>query len=62
TLAPTLLPRGKAEHDVEARPILVTTSMGVVEAVNRRLQERLAVLPTRATAKEGVKKGFAVLC
>lgn len=52
----------QAEHDTEARPILVTTSSTVVNDVNACLQKRLAVLPTRDTAKEAVKKGFAVVC
>lgn len=52
----------QAEHDTEARPILVSTSLAQIEAVNQRLQTRLATLPTAETAREAVKKGFAVLC
>lgn len=52
----------KAEHDTEARPILVTTSSSFVEEVNACLRKRLAVLPTKDTALEAVKKGFAVVC
>jgi histidinol dehydrogenase len=52
----------QAEHDVEARPILVTDSSAVINAVNARIQARLSTLPTAATAIEAVAKGFAVLC
>jgi phosphoribosyl-ATP pyrophosphohydrolase/phosphoribosyl-AMP cyclohydrolase/histidinol dehydrogenase len=51
----------QAEHDVEARPILVTPSAQVIEKVNNVLQEQLAVLPTRDVAIPAVRKGFAVL-
>lgn len=53
---------GQAEHDTEARPILVSTSESLVAEVNACLKKRLAVLPTRDTALEAVKKGFAVVC
>ena len=52
----------QAEHDTEARPILVTPSAALVEAVNACLRKRLWALPTRDTALEAVKKGFAVIC
>lgn len=52
----------QAEHDTEARPILVSTSEALVASVNACLKKRLAVLPTRDTALEAVKKGFAVVC
>lgn len=52
----------QAEHDTEARPILVSTSETLVKDVNACLKKRLAVLPTRDTAMEAVKKGFAVVC
>ncbi|CAM9295861.1 unnamed protein product [Phaeothamnion confervicola] len=52
----------QAEHDVESRPILVTTDAAVAAAVNGRLQQRLMTLPTRETAAEAVRKGFAVVC
>jgi phosphoribosyl-ATP pyrophosphohydrolase/phosphoribosyl-AMP cyclohydrolase/histidinol dehydrogenase len=60
TVAADLL--AQAEHDTEARPILVAVGMEVINQVNSKLQERLAVLPTGATAAEAVKKGFACLC
>merc|ERR1719329_1510474 len=51
----------QAEHDVEARPILVTPDASVITNVNACLKEQLAVLPTGDVAKHAVKKGFAVL-
>mmetsp|Transcript_8543 Transcript_8543/g.13084 ORF Transcript_8543/g.13084 Transcript_8543/m.13084 type:complete len:503 (-) Transcript_8543:178-1686(-) len=50
----------QAEHDVEARPILVSTSTDLIEKTNQRLQARLADLPTAPTARVAVTKGFAV--
>jgi len=60
TVAADLL--AQAEHDTEARPILVSTSADVIAKVNDELLAQLAVLPTGATAAEAVKKGFACLC
>lgn len=51
----------QAEHDVEARPILVTPDASVIRAVNEALRRQLAVLPTRDVAIPAVQKGFAVL-
>lgn len=52
----------QAEHDTEARPILVATCAKVIEDVNKMLVERLGTLPTAPTAIHAVEKGFAVLC
>ena len=60
TVASDLL--AQAEHDTEARPILVATSMGVIDRVNEAVVRQLSVLPTAPTAQEAVKKGFACLC
>lgn len=60
TVAADLL--AQAEHDTEARPILIATSAAVITDVNNCLLARLAVLPTGETAAEAVKKGFACLC
>jgi histidinol dehydrogenase len=59
TIAADLL--AQAEHDTEARPILVSPSLSKIEEVNQRLQARLAILPTADTARFAVQKGFAVL-
>ncbi len=58
TIAADLL--AQAEHDPEARPILVATSRNVIDQVNKALVEQLAVLPTGETARAAVRKGFAV--
>lgn len=60
TVAADLL--AQAEHDVEARPILVCTSEEIANQVNEKVQQRLSVLPTAPTAREAVKKGFACVC
>ncbi|KAJ1416455.1 histidinol dehydrogenase [Ochromonadaceae sp. CCMP2298] len=52
----------QAEHDTEARPILLCTSETVAKQVNERLRERLAILPTAPVAAEAVKKGFVCVC
>jgi len=52
----------QAEHDVEARPILVSAEASVIDSVNAALVKQLAVLPTRDVAIPAVRKGFAVLC
>ena len=51
----------QAEHDVEARPILITPDAAVIAAVNTALQAQLAVLTTNAVAIPAVRTGFAVL-
>jgi phosphoribosyl-ATP pyrophosphohydrolase/phosphoribosyl-AMP cyclohydrolase/histidinol dehydrogenase len=48
----------QAEHDTEARPILVCTDSSIAESVNACLASRLATLPTADTASEAVKKGI----
>lgn len=52
----------QAEHDVDARPMLVTTSEALVAGVEAALEEQLATLPTASTARVAVGEGFAVLC
>lgn len=52
----------QAEHDPDARPILVTWSAALADAVNAALRDQLAVLPTAETATAAVAGGFCVLC
>lgn len=52
----------QAEHDTEARPILVCTSLEVANLVNVKLQQRLSTLTTAAVARVAVEKGFACVC
>lgn len=49
----------QAEHDTEARPILVCTTASIATLVNARLSERLSTLPSAPTAIQAVQKGFA---
>lgn len=56
TIAVDLL--AQAEHDTEARAILVTTSETLASDVQRVLQEELASLSTRETAAAALANGF----
>ncbi len=58
TIAADLL--AQAEHDTDAVPILVTTSPRLIDAVNLELATQLEELPTKATAREALKNGYAV--
>ncbi len=58
TVASDLL--AQAEHDTDAVPILVSTSPRLIDAVNLELASQLEELPTRSTAKEALKNGYAV--
>ena len=60
TVASDLL--AQAEHDTEARPILVCTARKIATDVNAELVKQLAVLPTRDVAREAVKNGYACVC
>jgi phosphoribosyl-ATP pyrophosphohydrolase/phosphoribosyl-AMP cyclohydrolase/histidinol dehydrogenase len=52
----------QAEHDVDAMPILVTTSAALVDAVERELELQLEDLPTSATAVAALEaNGVALL-
>ncbi len=52
----------QAEHDSDARPILITTSAAVIAGTNEALREQLRDLPTAGTATESLAASFAVLC
>jgi len=65
TVSPDLIAAdllAQAEHDPDARPILVTTHRAVIDAVNRALVEQLATLETSAIAQAALRNGYAVLC
>jgi phosphoribosyl-ATP pyrophosphohydrolase/phosphoribosyl-AMP cyclohydrolase/histidinol dehydrogenase len=51
----------QAEHDTEARPILVALSDKVVSEVERELARQLETLPTAKVAREALRQGFAVV-
>lgn len=51
----------QAEHDCDARPILVTSSSRLLANVERELAIQLSVLPTAETALAALGSGFAVL-
>lgn len=51
----------QAEHDVDALPILVTTSRKLAQDVEGELREQLEDLSTSKTAREALRQGFAVI-
>jgi phosphoribosyl-ATP pyrophosphohydrolase/phosphoribosyl-AMP cyclohydrolase/histidinol dehydrogenase len=51
----------QAEHDLDAIPMLVTTSKALIEAANEELRRQLSSLSTRAIAEGALANGFAVL-
>lgn len=52
----------QAEHDVEARPILVTSSSALVAEVNRELERQLGTLSRAAIARKSLARyGVAVV-
>ena len=53
----------QAEHDPDARAILVSTSVPLIEAVNAELSRQLTDLPTAAIARRALAdNSFAVAC
>ncbi len=50
----------QAEHDPEARPWLLSTSLPLLDAVDAELARQLATLPTAATARQALANGGAV--
>ncbi|MEL7497888.1 MAG: histidinol dehydrogenase [Planctomycetota bacterium] len=59
TVAADLL--AQAEHDTDARPILVTNSKDFAEAVQAALVRQLNVLPTSETAQQALGNGAAIV-
>jgi len=59
TLAADLL--AQAEHDSDARPMLVANSRELIAAVNASLESQLAKLATAANARAALGNGFALL-
>lgn len=60
TIAADLL--AQAEHDTDARPILVTTVPELVDLVNAELAKQLETLPTAQVARVAVDRaGFAMV-
>ena len=51
----------QAEHDTDAFPALITSSRLLADEVDRALRDRLATLPTRATAEAALAGGYVVL-
>lgn len=53
---------GQAEHDPDARPIVVTWDSTLPARVDAALAAALATLPTADVARQAVANGFAVVC
>ncbi len=51
----------QAEHDPDALPILVTTSVAIADRVDAELTRQLETLPTAAIAREACSRGFTVV-
>lgn len=51
----------QAEHDVDAVPVLVTTSEDLIERVEKELAAQLADLPTEEVARAAMANGMCVL-
>lgn len=51
----------QAEHDVEALPVLVSTSSELLDQVDAELAAQLADLPTAETARAAITNGYAVV-
>lgn len=59
TVAADLL--AQAEHDVDARPFLITTSRAIAEQVVEALIRQINVLPTGEVAKQSLANGAAIV-
>ncbi|MFK7767444.1 MAG: histidinol dehydrogenase [Mariniblastus sp.] len=59
TIAADIL--AQAEHDVDARPFLITTSRQIAEQVIEALIEQLDVLPTAEIARQSLANGAAIV-
>jgi phosphoribosyl-ATP pyrophosphohydrolase/phosphoribosyl-AMP cyclohydrolase/histidinol dehydrogenase len=51
----------QAEHDVDAVPILISTSRDLVDRVEAAIDDQLADLPTSETAGAAMRNGFAMV-
>ena len=51
----------QAEHDTDARPMLIATEPSCIERVNEQLNRQLENLPTAETARRAFLNGFAVV-
>ena len=60
TIAADLL--AQAEHDPDARPILVTEDDALIDAVNQAIDAQLAQLSTAEIARAALSNGGAFLC
>lgn len=50
----------QAEHDTDAWPVLISTSINLIKQVNEEIEQQLSDLPTASTASVSIAKGLAV--
>lgn len=61
TVAADLL--GQAEHDVDARPFLITTSAAIADMVSLEIEKQIKELPSCETATASItNNGAAIIC
>ncbi|WP_293915492.1 MULTISPECIES: histidinol dehydrogenase [unclassified Sphingobacterium] len=51
----------QAEHGVDSQAVLVATSDTLIDAVNKHLDEQLAVLPRKEMAQKALENSYAIL-
>jgi phosphoribosyl-ATP pyrophosphohydrolase/phosphoribosyl-AMP cyclohydrolase/histidinol dehydrogenase len=51
----------QAEHDIEALPILVTTSLRLANDVDHQIELQLVDLPTSSVARQALANGFSLV-
>jgi phosphoribosyl-ATP pyrophosphohydrolase/phosphoribosyl-AMP cyclohydrolase/histidinol dehydrogenase len=51
----------QAEHDIEALPMLVTTSLRLANDVDHQIELQLADLPTSSAARQALANGFSLV-
>ncbi len=59
TIAADLL--AQAEHDIDARPFMITTSREMADKVNAQIQTQLTALPTGSIAQQAIQNGGAII-
>jgi len=51
----------QAEHDLRARPVLITTEIALAKKVNKEIEEQLKRVSTRETAKRSLAKNGIII-
>lgn len=51
----------QAEHDLRARPVLITTEIALAKKVNKEIEEQVKTISTRETAKRSLAKNGIII-